>query len=60
MNRLVLRGVFIAVLVCALVQNVIADVIVLYDGNVLLVERAWIEGGEVKYETSRGIQSLPR
>jgi len=45
---------------CAPVQNASADVIVLYDGNVLLVEKAWIEGGEVKYQTSRGIQSLPR
>jgi tetratricopeptide (TPR) repeat protein len=59
-SRLVLRGVVIALLLGATVQNATADVIVLYDGNVLLVEKAWIEGGEVKYQTSRGIQSLPR
>ena len=41
-------------------QNLAADVIYLRDGNVLLVEKAWIEGEEVKYQTSRGIQSMPR
>ena len=41
-------------------QNLAADVIYLRDGNVLLVEKAWIEGEEVKYQTSRGVQSMPR
>jgi len=37
-----------------------ADVIYLNDGNILLVDKAWEEGGEVKYQTSKGIQSLPK
>jgi tetratricopeptide (TPR) repeat protein len=37
-----------------------ADVIYFHDGNVLLVEKAWIEGDEVKYQTSRGVQTVPR
>jgi tetratricopeptide (TPR) repeat protein len=37
-----------------------ADVIYMNDGNVLMVEKAWEEGEEVKYQTSKGIQSLPR
>ena len=42
------------------VANLYADVIYLHDGNVLLVERAWIEGDQVKYQTSRGVRSLPK
>jgi hypothetical protein len=37
-----------------------ADVIYFNDGNVLIVEKAWVEGDEVKYQTSRGVQSLPK
>ncbi len=37
-----------------------ADVIYLNDGNVLLVSKAWEEGDQVKYQTSKGIQSLPK
>ena len=37
-----------------------ADVIYLHDGNMLLVEKAWVEGEEVKYQTARGIQSVPK
>jgi tetratricopeptide (TPR) repeat protein len=40
--------------------NLHADVIYLNDGNVLLVEKAWIEGNEVKYQTSRGVRSVPK
>jgi tetratricopeptide (TPR) repeat protein len=49
-------------LVAALIPqvNLHADVIYLNDGNVLLVEKAWIEGNEVKYQTSRGIRSVPK
>jgi tetratricopeptide (TPR) repeat protein len=32
----------------------------MHDGNVLLVEKAWIEGDEVKYQTSRGVQTVAR
>jgi len=48
--------------VCLLLvsRELYADVIYLNDGNVLLVEKAWIDGDEVKYQTSRGVQSLPR
>lgn len=37
-----------------------ADVIYLNNGSVLLVYKAWEEGDEIKYETSTGIQSLPK
>jgi thiol-disulfide isomerase/thioredoxin len=38
----------------------LADVIYLENGNVLVVEKAWEEGDEVKYQVSSGIQKLPR
>lgn len=41
-------------------SNLYADIIYLTDGNVLLVEKAWIEGDDVKYQTSRGVLSVPR
>jgi len=44
----------------SLVANLRADVIFLNDGNMLLVEKAWIEGDEVKYQTNRGVKSVPR
>ena len=37
-----------------------ADVLYLYDGNVLIVDKAWVEGDQVKYQTSRGVQTLSR
>jgi tetratricopeptide (TPR) repeat protein len=37
-----------------------ADVIYLQDGNLLLVEKAWIEGDEVKYQTTRSAGTLPK
>jgi tetratricopeptide (TPR) repeat protein len=40
--------------------SLLADVIYLNNGNILLVERAWEEGEEVKYQTRKGIQSLPK
>ena len=36
------------------------DAIYLKNGNILLVDKAWEEGEEVKYQTSKGIQSLPK
>ena len=47
-------------LVLSITADVQADVIYLHDGNVLLVEKAWVEGNEVKYQTSHGIQTVPR
>jgi tetratricopeptide (TPR) repeat protein len=37
-----------------------ADVIYLSDGNILLTDRAWEEGDQVKYQTGKGVRSLPR
>jgi tetratricopeptide (TPR) repeat protein len=37
-----------------------ADVIYLTNGNVMVVEKAWEESGEVKYQTGQGVQSLPK
>lgn len=50
----------ISVCLSLAVANLYADVIYLNDGNVLLVEKAWIEGDEVKYQTSRGVRSVPK
>jgi len=36
------------------------DVIYLKNGNILVVTQAWEEGEEVKYQTSKGIQSIPK
>ncbi len=40
--------------------NLYGDVIYLNNGSILLVEKAWEEGDEVKYQTGKGIQSLPK
>jgi tetratricopeptide (TPR) repeat protein len=37
-----------------------ADVIYLNNGSVMIVEKAWEDGGEIKYQTPQGIQSLPK
>jgi tetratricopeptide (TPR) repeat protein len=50
--------IFVLLLIAAL--NLYADVIYLNNGSVLLVEKAWEEGEEVKYRSSKGIQSLPK
>jgi tetratricopeptide (TPR) repeat protein len=36
-----------------------ADIIYLNDGNVLVVDKAWVDGEVVRYQTSRGVQSMP-
>jgi len=36
-----------------------ADVIYLKNGNVLVVEQAWEEGDQVKYQTASGLQMIP-
>jgi thiol-disulfide isomerase/thioredoxin len=36
------------------------DVIYLKNGNVIVVEKAWEEGDQVKYQASSGIQTIPR
>src|SRR5688572_13974458 len=59
-SRMAVSILLFAVTLVVTVRELTADVIYLNDGNVLLVEKAWIEGDEVKYQTSRGIQSLPR
>src|SRR5687767_13645293 len=35
------------------------DVIYLKNGNVLVVEKAWEEGDQVKYQTASGLQTIP-
>jgi tetratricopeptide (TPR) repeat protein len=37
-----------------------ADIIYLLDGNIMMVEKAWEEGNEIKYKTSGEIRSLPK
>jgi tetratricopeptide (TPR) repeat protein len=59
-TRLALPLLSLLLLVTVAVRDLKADVIYLHDGNVLLVEKAWIEGDEVKYQTSRGIRTLPK
>jgi hypothetical protein len=53
-------GVTVLALILLFVSKVHADVIYLYDGNILIVDKAWIEGEEVKYQTSRGVRSVPK
>jgi thiol-disulfide isomerase/thioredoxin len=36
------------------------DVIYLKNGSVLLVEKAWEDGDQVKYQTASGVQSIPQ
>src|SRR5213594_3369247 len=54
------RVLVILALFSAAPLQVHADSIFLNDGSVLVVEKAWVEGDEVKYQTSRGVQSLPK
>ena len=37
----------------------LGDVIYLKSGNVLVVEKAWQEGDQVKYQTTSGLQTIP-
>jgi len=37
----------------------LGDVIYLKNGNVLVVEKAWEEGDQVKYQTAAGLQTIP-
>jgi len=37
-----------------------ADIIYLTNGSVLVVEKAWEEGGEVRYQASGKVQNLPK
>ena len=59
MNPL-LKVLTILVLVLTAAPCLQADVLYLHDGNVLIVDKAWVEGDLVKYQTSRGVQTLPR
>ena len=61
-RRVVLRLQILLVAVCLVLatSKLHADVIYLNDGNVLLVDKAWIDGDDVKYQTSRGVLSVPR
>jgi tetratricopeptide (TPR) repeat protein len=36
------------------------DIIYFKDGSVLIVEKAWEEGEQVKYQTSSGVKAIPR
>jgi tetratricopeptide (TPR) repeat protein len=53
-------GVTVLAFVFLFVSKVHADVIYLNDGNILIVDKAWVEGDEVKYQTSRGVRSVPK
>jgi tetratricopeptide (TPR) repeat protein len=59
-GRRIAIGSFIALFLTAGVERLNADVIYLHDGNMLLVEKAWVEGEEVKYRTTRGIYAVPK
>src|SRR5262245_443144 len=54
------RGLSVLALMLLLVSRAHADVVYLYDGNILIVDKAWIEGDDVKYQTSRGVRSVPK
>src|SRR6187549_3858616 len=59
-KRWLKHGIAVLAFILLFVSKVRADVIYLYDGNILLVDKAWIEGDEVKYQTSRGVRSVPK
>ena len=48
------------VLVLSGAFSLFGDVIYLKNGSVLVVEKAWQEGDEVKYQAASGIQKIPR
>ena len=41
-------------------SSAVADVIYLANGNILVVQKAWEEGSEVRYQTGSQVQTLPR
>ncbi len=41
-------------------SSAVADVIYLTNGNVLVVQKAWEEGSEVRYQTGSQVQTLPK
>jgi tetratricopeptide (TPR) repeat protein len=59
-GRRIAIGSIIALFLTVGVERLHADVIYLHDGNMLLVEKAWVEGEEVKYRTTRGIYAVPK
>src|SRR5262249_52323782 len=65
-NRLASRGhqLLLACLGCTLAvgytARVLGDVIYWTDGSILVVDKAWEEGDQVKYQTSEGINAIPR
>jgi len=52
-----LRVPFAFLLVC---HPLFGDVIYFTNGNVLIVDKAWEEGSQVKYQTSSGVQTVPK
>ncbi len=41
------------------VAVVFGDIVYFRDGNILVVDRAWEEGDQIKYETSEGVKTIP-
>jgi len=57
-----MKGMQIALAAAALMFSglpLYGDVIYLKTGNVLVVEKAWQEGDQVKYQTASGLQTIP-
>jgi tetratricopeptide (TPR) repeat protein len=57
-----MKSLFQAIALCLLFVSspTRADVIYLMNGNVLVVEKAWEEGAEVRYQTGGGVQTLQK
>src|SRR5262245_34272608 len=50
----------LAILFSMSTPRLFCDIISLSDGNVLVVEKAWEEGDQIKYQTSQGIKTLSK
>jgi tetratricopeptide (TPR) repeat protein len=50
----------LALCLLAISPGLYADVIYLSNGNVMVVEKAWEEGGEILYRTGQGVYRLPK
>jgi len=45
---------------CTVAFDAAADIIYLTNGNIIIADKAWEEGETVNYQTSRGVESLPK
>jgi tetratricopeptide (TPR) repeat protein len=54
------RRVLVSLSACLIATTALADRIVLNNGRVIDADRAWFEGGQVRYQKDGGVYGLPR